>query len=286
MQMIIDFFGVRGTLPVPGKKTLRYGGNTNCVTLRLGEEHFFIFDSGTGIKELSNHLIRENIFPIKGKIFISHPHYDHINGLPFFVPLYKKGNEFEFLGTNQHRISLEKVIADQMDSIYFPITMNEFSAKVSFHELQEETFYINDVKVQTILLNHPGRCLGYRIQFHDKSFCYITDNELYLKNSPYYSAHDVEKLVHFIEHTDVLLMDSTYSDAEYQRKTGWGHSSVTRVVEVAHEAKVKLLCLFHHDPDQYDVEIDLKLEHANSLLHHLNSTVRCIAPHEGQQLII
>ena len=158
-EVIVQFWGVRGTLPVPGENTVHYGGNTNCVTLTLGRKHFFIFDAGTGIKRLSNYLIAQNKFPMSAKIFISHPHYDHINGIPFFAPLYMKGNEFDFYGAPYGDITIEKIITGQMDSIYFPITTKEFAAKINFHDLKEETFNIDEVQIQTMLLNHPGSCL-------------------------------------------------------------------------------------------------------------------------------
>ncbi len=286
--MEVEFWGVRGTFPVPGKKSEHYGGNTNCVTLTIPNcKSLFIFDAGTGIKELSNHLMHKNQFPIDCKIFISHPHYDHINGIPFFAPLYMVGNQIEFIGTHQNNSSLEKTIADQMDSVYFPITIEEFSAAVSFHEVkQDETFFIDEVKIQTILLNHPGRCIGYRVEYQNKIFCYITDNELYPENSPCYLAEDVNKLIHFIENANMLIIDSTYLDEEYQRKTSWGHSPLTRVVDVAHQANVKLLCLYHHDPDQFDKDIEMKWVRALDQLKKLHSTVRCIAPREGERIVI
>ena len=141
-QMVIKFWGCRGTLPVSGAKSLKYGGNTNCITLTIANKHNFIFDAGSGIKELSNYLVKEKKFPYKAKIFISHPHYDHINGIPFFVPLYMKGNEFDFLCSHQGAISLEQCLSKQMDSVYFPVTMNEFSSTVTFHSLTEQTFQI------------------------------------------------------------------------------------------------------------------------------------------------
>lgn len=284
--MVIQFWGTRGTLPVPGKNSVRYGGNTNCVTLSVSHKYFFIFDAGTGIKELSNYLIKENKTPVNAKIFISHPHYDHINGLPFFAPLYMKGNDFEIMGTNHGDMSIEKLLANQMDSVYFPITMKEFSANIKFRNLSEESFNIDDLHVQTIMLNHPGRCLGYRIEHKNKSFCYITDNELYLEDSPHYSQFEVDRLIHFINETDLLVIDTTYTDEEYQRKTGWGHSCVSRVVDIADKAKVKTLCLYHHDPDQFDEEIDLKLKHAISLLKSRSSKVHCIAAAEGDIISI
>lgn len=284
--MTVQFWGVRGTLPVPGKKTVRYGGNTNCITLRVAKKHFFIFDAGTGIKELSNYLVKNNIFPLKAKIFISHPHYDHINGLPFFVPLFVKGNEFEILGTNQGERQIEELISSPMDGVYLPFTIKEFAAQLSFRNLSEEDFFIDNIYIQTILLNHPGRCLGYRVQYKDKSFCYITDNELYLEASLHYNQFEVDRLIHFIQDCEVLVIDATYTDEEYLRKVGWGHSSVSRVVDIADKAKVKLLCLYHHDPEQYDKDIDAKVKQANTMLKARHSSTRCIAPAEGEELVL
>jgi phosphoribosyl 1,2-cyclic phosphodiesterase/ActR/RegA family two-component response regulator len=285
-NMLVHFWGSRGTLPVPGEKTVRFGGNTNCVTLTLGSKYFFIFDAGTGIKELSNHLLKENKFPLSAKIFISHPHYDHINGIPFFVPLYMKGNDFEILGTRHADLGIEKLLGDQMDSVYFPITMKEFGANISFRDLCEETFYIDKLKIQTILLNHPGKCLGYRVQYKNKAFCYITDNELYLEESPHYNQFDVDKLINFIKDADVVVIDATYTDEEYLKKIGWGHSSVSRVIDVADRAKVKLLCLYHHDPDQFDKDIASKLKQAKTLLKRRKSKTRCIASAESTEILI
>lgn len=286
-KIIVRFWGCRGTLPVSGAKTLKYGGNTNCVTLNIANKHNFIFDAGTGIKELSNYLIKEKIFPYKAKIFISHPHYDHINGIPFFVPLYVKGNEFEFLGADQGNVKLEKYLSKQMDSVYFPVTMVEFQSTVTFHSLTEESIMIDNIRVDTMLLNHPGRCLGYRVEFKGKIFCYITDNELYLpSDTQRYNKEEVDRLIAFVRKADVLVIDSTYTDKEYPNKVGWGHSPLSNVVYVADQAEVKLLCLHHHDPDQTDDDIDMKLKMANDILTEKNSTTKCIAPKEGDELII
>jgi ribonuclease BN (tRNA processing enzyme) len=164
--------------------------------------------------------------------------------------------------------------------------MSEFGAKITFRDLSEETFEIDDLHISTIFLNHPGKCLGYRIQHKNKSFCYITDNELYLEESPNYSQFEVDRLVNFIKDTNVLVIDSTYTDEEYFRKIGWGHSCISRVVDVAHQARVKLLCLYHHDPDQFDKEIEQKLKQAKALLKARRSKTRCIAAREGEKVII
>jgi phosphoribosyl 1,2-cyclic phosphodiesterase len=279
--MLVEFFGVRGTLPVPGAKSVRYGGNTNCVTLRIADKYFLIFDAGTGIKELSNALIRDKKLPVSAKIFITHPHYDHINGMPFFVPMYMQGNHFDIYGTNHGHLSIETLLSNQMDSVYFPVTMNEFEADLRFHNINEEAFQIDDLQVKTILLNHPGRCLGFRIDYQQKSFCYITDNELYLEDSPHYAQAEVDRLVEFIKDADLVVMDATYNDEDYPKKVGWGHSCVSRTVDVADKAGVKTLCLYHHDLDQTDNDIDYKLKQAQEMLKARGSITVCIAPREG-----
>ena len=193
-KITIDFWGCRGTLTVPGKKTVKYGGNTNCISLTIANMQYFIFDAGTGIKGLSNFLHEQNKFPLNAKIFITHPHYDHICGIPFFSPLYEKGNQFEILGPNQHGFNIDKVISNHMDSIYFPVTMKEFSSQVIFRALTEQTFFIDNIKIKTIYLN-TRTLFGLSVEVNEKSFCYITDNRLYLENSPHYRQFEVDRLI-------------------------------------------------------------------------------------------
>jgi CheY-like chemotaxis protein len=278
-QMQMSFWGVRGTLPVSGQRSLRYGGNTSCVSLDFPRGQQFIFDAGSGIKEYSNALMAAQT-KMNAKIFISHPHWDHINALPFFVPLYIPGNEFEVLGAAHPHITMRELIAAQMDDVYFPITMKEFGSRIYFRDLNEGEYEIDGISVKTLLLSHPGNCLGYRIDYGEHSFCYITDNELFLPGDASHNPHYVERLTKFVAGADALITDTTYTDAEYQSKIGWGHSCISQVVNLAHEAAVKTLYLFHHDPDQDDDAIDAKHARAAALLDERNSSTQLVSPNE------
>ncbi|MBF0614077.1 MAG: response regulator [Magnetococcales bacterium] len=280
--IVLRYWGVRGTLPVSGTKALHYGGNTSCVTLEFPRGELLIFDAGSGIKRLSDHLVAQKRVRQEAKIFISHPHWDHINALPFFRPLYQQGNEFEICGASHGDIDMRELIAAQMDGVYFPIKISEFAARVYFRNLHEEVFSISDrILMRTMLLNHPGNCLGYRVEYRDRSVCYITDNELYPKESAYYSAHYVSKLAEFVRGTDVLIIDATYTDKEYTSRIHWGHSSISAVVALAHQAQVKALHLFHHDPDQDDAAIAAKERAATAMLQAVHPSLLCLAPAEG-----
>jgi len=278
----LTFWGVHGTLPVPGDTTVKYGGNTSCVSLEFSRGNLFIFDSGTGIKILSDHLMSEKRQFMEAKIFISHPHWDHINALPFFVPLYIPGNDFEICGPAQGDITVHDLISGQMDGVYFPIKIKEFGAGVHFRDLKEEEFDIDGIKIKTMLLNHPGHCLGYRVKYKNRIVCYITDNELYPESSQFYNERYLNRLTEFVMDADALITDCTYTDKEYESKIGWGHSSISQVVDLAHRAGVKTLYLFHHDLNQADTDIDAKLETAQALLKEKGSSTVCIAPKEKE----
>ncbi len=278
----LTFWGVRGTLPATGENTLRYGGNTSCVTLEFPQQQMFIFDGGSGIKKLGEKLMKDKRGRVNAKLFISHPHWDHINAIPFFAPLYKQGNEFEILGARQGDISMRELISAQMDGVYFPITLTEFAARVYFRNLDEGEHQVGGITVKTKLLAHPGRCLGYRVDYHGRSICYITDQELYLEGSEYHDPHYERTVADFVRGSDILITDTTYTDAEYASKVNWGHSCVSKVCQFATNGEVKKLFLFHHDPDQSDDAIDAKFEQAQAALAKLGSKVECVAPMEGQ----
>jgi CheY-like chemotaxis protein/phosphoribosyl 1,2-cyclic phosphodiesterase len=285
-KVAVSYWGVHGTLPVPGPGTLRYGGNTPCVSMEISGEPLYVFDCGSGIKKLSDHLAASKVQRLSARVFISHTHWDHINTIPFFGPLYIRGNQIEMFGPYQGDLTIERAIAAQMESVYFPVTIREFGARLVFRDLREETLTFGSVRIDTILLKHPGYCLGYRLTCHGRSVCYITDNELYLRSDPRYDLAYVERLANFVRGADLLITDTTYRDHEYPAKVDWGHSCVSEVADLAARAKVKRLHLFHHDPDQSDDDIDLKLIETREALSRLGSSVECDAPAEGSKLVL
>lgn len=280
-SLTLKYWGTRGTLPVPGADSLRYGGNTSCVTLEAKGEPLLIFDAGSGIKKLSDYLMAEHKGQLTAKILVTHPHWDHINALPFFAPLYVQGNEIEIMGSPHGDVNTLKIMTAQMDDLYFPVTIREFGARVFFRDLHEESFMVGRFSIDTLLLNHQGNCLGYRVGYEGRSVCFITDNELFPKNSDFYNPEYDARLTAFVHGTDILISDATYLDEEYPAKIRWGHSCAGEVAALAARAQVKFLHLFHHDPDQNDDAIDIKLFQAQRRLSDLGSTVECICPAEG-----
>ena len=285
-HMVVTYWGVHGTLPVPGPRTLKRGGNTSCVSIEVGGEPLYIFDCGSGIKQLSDQIMASGTQRFSAKIFISHTHWDHINTVPFFAPLYIRGNQVEIYGPYQGDLTIARAIAAQMEGVYFPVTIREFGAHLVFRDLREETLDFGAVKIETLLLKHPGSCLGYKVTSHGRSACYITDNELYLPSDPRRDQRYLERLTDFVRGTDVLITDTTYRDHEYPSKVDWGHSCVSEVADLAVRADVKRLHLFHHDPDQSDDDIDRKLDETRAHVARLGGSVEVDAPAEKYKLVL
>jgi phosphoribosyl 1,2-cyclic phosphodiesterase/CheY-like chemotaxis protein len=276
--LVMTFWGVRGTLPVSRADTVRYGGNTSCVSVSFPDGRLFVFDAGTGIKALSDALMAAKRTRIDGKILITHPHWDHINAIPFFAPFYIAGNQFEICGPAHGDITVRELVAEQMHGVFFPINVNDFAASISYRDLTEGTFEIGGVMMRTMLLSHPGNCLGYRLEHRGRSICYITDNELFAADSEFYSEEYVERLADFVRAADALITDCTYTDEEYLRKIRWGHSSVSQVADLAARARPTALYLMHHDPDQSDTVIDAKVTQIQEQLARAGAQTDVVAP--------
>jgi phosphoribosyl 1,2-cyclic phosphodiesterase len=249
--MRVKFWGVRGSTPTPQTENLRYGGNTSCVEVRVNGSTY-IFDCGTGFRVLGHHLQRQSATqPLAAHVFVSHFHWDHIQGIPFCAPLYgNPDNHFIFHSSNQSR-TLKRVMEEQMAAPYFPVDMSEMKARRDFYEIEAGRHELSDgVVIQTAWLNHPQGCMGFRVEHGNRVLVYATDNEpgdeLFDKNLRKLAAG-----------ADVLIYDAQYLPQEYEaRKRGWGHSHWREAVNVVMESGAKELILFHHDPDHDDACID------------------------------
>ena len=280
-SMQLTAWGVRGTLPMPEQGFIKYGGNTSCYSLQFSPQHHMIFDAGSGIKTLGDQLLKSGKTRITADLMITHPHWDHINAFPFFKPLYIPGNIVRVHGCAQDDVGFERLMVAQMDGTYFPVTVREFGAQVSFHELGEQKIELEGIRVSTMLLKHPGHCLGYRVDHHGRSFCYITDNELYPVDSEFADEEFTHKLAEFCRGANVLVHDCTYFDNEYASKLHWGHSSLSEVCRLAHLAEVERLWIHHHDPDQNDDDNAPKLEFCTIALKELGRSTEAVLPSEG-----
>jgi CheY-like chemotaxis protein len=280
-SMKLSAWGVRGTLPTPQEGYVAFGGNTSCYSLQISPQRHLVFDAGTGIRACGEAVQKAGGSHINADLFITHPHWDHINAFPFFTPLYIPGNSVTVHGCAQDEIGFERLIVAQMDGTYFPVTAREFGAQVSFNEIGEQELDIDGIRVRTMLLKHPGNCLGYRVDYQDRSFCYITDNELYPESSEFADEEFLEKLAEFCQGTNVLVHDCTYFDEEYRSKLHWGHSALSEVCRLAHMADAERLWIHHHDPSQTDEDIEQKLDFCTNTLAIFGSKTQAVLPHEG-----
>lgn len=296
----IKFWGVRGSIPTPGPRTTRYGGNTSCVEINFPNNPRFILDAGSGIRELGKEILRATE-PVTSYIFLSHFHWDHIQGLPFFKPAFKPGNHFIIYGCDEPDVDLTKIISMQMNPIYFPVAVEDMRAKVEFRTAKEGTFQVEGVTVQSQFMNHPGYTLGYRFSYKDKSVIYISDNEPFRqlieeKTSNAESSlrdrfenfvdNKEDQLIEFISEADVLIHDTQYFPHEYEERITWGHSPYTYTVDIAVKARVKKLVLFHHDPDHDDDTVDKMAELSRERLKSYNYSIPCIPAREGDVIEI
>jgi phosphoribosyl 1,2-cyclic phosphodiesterase/CheY-like chemotaxis protein len=281
----VQFWGTRGSIPTPGPSTARYGGNTSCVELRSARGTLVIVDCGTGGRALGQKLMSAGANGLRGHILISHTHWDHIQGIPFFAPLFAPGNEWDIYGPKGLGQSLRETLAGQMQYTYFPVTLDQFAATVRYHDLVEGTFDIDDIKVSTRYLNHPALTLGYRLEADGVAVVYCCDHEAHARVLA--TGHgDIagQDLRHaeFIHRADLLIHDAQYTAEDYPAKLGWGHSSVEYVVKVSQYAKVKRLALTHHDPLRDDDAIDRLLAGIRTTLKENASTLDVFAAAEGQ----
>src|SRR5579863_2412671 len=261
--MRVRFYGTRGSIATPGPATLKYGGNTSCVAVRSDGGTLVILDVGTGAAVLGHELVAAG-GPLRGHLLIGHTHWDHIQGFPFFAPIFEAGGEWDVYAPRGFRQTLEDVLGAQMQCTYFPVQLSQLPSSIRFHELVEGEFRIDDIKVTTRYLNHTALTLGYRLECDGAAVAYACDHEphsrLFAKGSPSQPSARDRAHAAFLAGADLLIHDAQYLASEYANKVNWGHSTVEYALAVARLAGVKRLALTHHDPTRSDVAIDALLE--------------------------
>ncbi|MBI3300303.1 MAG: response regulator [Elusimicrobia bacterium] len=286
-EVSVRFWGTRGSSPAPGPDTVRYGGNTACVEVRVGDV-LFIIDCGTGIRELGLSLLKEKKDePIEGHILIGHTHWDHIQGFPFFAPLYIKRNKFNVYSVRGSSKSLERVFRGQMAADYFPVPLNNLAADIHFVEL-EGPVQIGPATVAYHYLNHPGVAIGFRISAFGKSVTYISDHEGFqrLNGDEDLNKRQDDAVVDFARGSDILIMEAQYTEEEYQHKRGWGHSTFDDAIVRGLASEAKHMVLFHHDPTHTDEIMDRHLDYCREKLRKAGSNLFCSAARERSVITI
>ena len=259
--MQVRFWGTRGSIAKPGPNTLRYGGNTSCVEVRAADGTLIVLDCGTGAHGLGKVLTDGSKGPQRGHLLISHTHWDHIQGFPFFSPLRRPSSEWDVYGPRGVGSSLRETLAGQMNYTYFPVDLSGLDASVRYHELVEGTFELGDVRVEARYLNHPAVTLGYRLEADGVVVVYATDHEphsrqLALGERASNVTREDDAHAVFLEGADLVIHDTQYSAEEYPNYVGWGHSTVEYVVDRTRDKGIHRVALFHHDPMRNDEGVD------------------------------
>jgi phosphoribosyl 1,2-cyclic phosphodiesterase len=261
---LITFWGTRGSISTPGRITEKYGGNTPCVAVTY-EGTNIILDAGTGMRplgiELSEDFNKEEGPAPSFHLFLSHTHWDHIQGFPFFIPLFTRDTKLTIHGSSEKERYIESILKNQMDSGYFPVSMSDVAADVSIQDISEEVIALGPVVVDWQEQRfHPGGSVRYRLNVDGKRIVYATDVELDLIFDPDSNESNKEVLAQeyrdFIYEADLLIADGQYTEEEYSTKVGWGHTSISLLLEIANQSKVKQLAVFHHDPQHSDKFLD------------------------------
>jgi phosphoribosyl 1,2-cyclic phosphodiesterase len=245
-------WGTRGSIPTPGPTTVRYGGNTTCVeVVHAGSR--LIFDAGSGIRPLGMEVLEKG--PNTIHIFLTHFHWDHIQGFPFFPPLYDPEDQIKVVGPKQKDIDVQNLFAGQMGPIYFPVPFNVVAATMDFQHLNDGSYEIGDTVLEVIRVKHPSFVLGYRIRIGGQTICFVPDNEIEGDIYPVPADWD-RRFRDFVQGADLLIHDSMYTEEEYSGRSGWGHSTFDQALRLAEDTGVKRLLFFHHDPTRSDGELD------------------------------
>ncbi len=244
MGIGLNFWGVRGSIACPSPNHVRFGGNTSCIEITAGDERI-VLDAGTGLRELGNQFLRDDVR--RATMLLTHTHWDHINGFPFFKPAYMPSRRFRIMAGHLNSRGVRDILSGQMAEPTFPVPLEAMRAELDFEDFAAGDSFdlVNGVHVRTAQLNHPNRATGYRIEHSGKAVCYVTDTEHVIGKPD-------QSVLGLIEGADLVIYDSTYTDEEFPNHIGWGHSTWQEAVRLCRAANVKQLAIFHHDPDHDD----------------------------------
>ena len=288
MSVTVTFWGTRGTIATPGPGTARLGGNTACVEVTDGGGSLVILDAGTGIRGLGKSLLgRNGPGGVKADILLSHAHWDHIQGLPYFAPLFLKGNLIKVWGPRQGDVKMETILRQMMHPAVFPVPLDALAATLEVEHVDESPLRTGGFTVRAMRVRHPAVTMGYRLERRGgPSIVYVTDDELGPAGDYAVGPGWRKRLVEFIGGCDLLIHDAMYTPAEYEVHRGWGHSTYVEAVELAHEAGARRLALFHHEPEHGDEQMDEITERAREVAAGLGGPPEVTAAAEGLQLAL
>ncbi len=276
----IKFWGTSGSIATTEPETAKYGGDTACVEANFGDR-MIIFDAGTGLRRLGDRIIGDKTRVKSIDMFLSHYHWDHIQGLPFFIPAYSQKHNISIYGCSETDLSIEEILETQMSFPYFPIPFKFVSPNIKLRSLAEETIELGDIKIKTTYLNHPGNALGFRIEYNGKAVVYMPDNEINFSVPEYGN-----RIVDFCKDADILIHDAQYTPEEYKLKKSWGHSTQEDALKLAIKANVKKFFMFHHDPSRTDAHMEEILAKCRKILSASGSSVVCEAARQGEKIEI
>ncbi len=277
--MIIRCWGARGSIPVSGAEYLKYGGNTTCIEVRTKDDQVIIIDAGSGIRKLGNKLLNENRYEYS--LIFTHAHWDHILGFPFFKPIYIKGTHINMFGCPFTQESVRQMISRTMARPNFPVNFENVKAEFSYHGACDNSFAIKSLRVTPILLSHPNQGIGYRFVEDDKSFVFLTDNELTFKHA---GGLDYQDYLSFSSNADLLMHDAEFTEEEYKTTKAWGHSVYTDALKLALEAQAKKFGLFHHNQERTDKALDEMVQNCQQIIKANNASLECFAAYEGMEV--
>jgi phosphoribosyl 1,2-cyclic phosphodiesterase len=295
--MRLRFWGTRGSIAAPGPDTNHFGGNTSCIELATDDGARMVLDCGTGARPLGNEMMKSAQGPINATILLTHTHWDHIQGFPFFAPLFAPSNHFKVYGPEGAHVSLRDVLAGQMEHHYFPVELDQLAARITYGDLGEGTHQIDGLRVNAQQMNHPSPTLGYRIEADGVSVCYLSDHEPFceevwregaIKPARFDLIADDGDRRHaeYMTNADLVIHEAQYTPEEYPAKKDWGHSTFSYVVGLAAVAGVRKLILTHHDPSHDDAFVERIEQRAQRLVEQLGSPMEVRCAYEGYEILV